>query len=282
MEDQLEGIILDWAGTTLDYGCYAPAVVFVEIFNRAGVPISMEEARRPMGAHKRVHIQRITEIPDVKERWSTVNGKYPTEDDVDKLFKDFVPLQLECLADYADLIPGTLEAVKRFRAMGLKIGSTTGYLPDMMNILKSQAVWRGYIPDSSVCAGDVPEGRPAPWMCYRNAENLRIYPMHKLVKVGDTVPDILEGKNAGMWTIGLAKTGNEMGLNLEEVSELEREAPEKYKIRLERAYGRLRGAGANFVVDEIGNVPEVLVKINEMLRNPQNDYGLEEHFRMGS
>jgi len=34
-------VILDWAGTTLDYGCYAPAVVFIEVFNRQGVEITM-------------------------------------------------------------------------------------------------------------------------------------------------------------------------------------------------------------------------------------------------
>ena len=50
----LKAVILDWAGTTLDYGCHAPAVVFTEVFKRRGVDISMEEAREPMGAHKQV------------------------------------------------------------------------------------------------------------------------------------------------------------------------------------------------------------------------------------
>ena len=45
----LKAVILDWAGTTLDYGCYAPAVVFTEVFKRRGVEISMQEAREPMG-----------------------------------------------------------------------------------------------------------------------------------------------------------------------------------------------------------------------------------------
>ena len=132
---KLKAVILDWAGTTMDYGCYAPAVVFVEVYKRKGVPISMEEARVPMGAHKKVHIRKISQIDSVSERWKEMHGRKPNENDVDEMFADFVPLQLACLADYTDLIPGTIEAITHFRKRGLKIGSTTEYLPEMMTIL---------------------------------------------------------------------------------------------------------------------------------------------------
>ena len=55
----IRGIVLDWAGTTMDFGCLAPPAAFVESYRRHGVDITMEEARLPMGAHKRVHIRRI-------------------------------------------------------------------------------------------------------------------------------------------------------------------------------------------------------------------------------
>ena len=204
---KLKAIILDWAGTTMDYGCYAPAVVFVEVYKRKGVPISMEEARAPMGAHKKVHIRKISQIDSVSARWEEIHGRVPNEDDVDEMFADFVPLQLACLADYSDLILGTLEAISDFQARGLEIGSTTGYLPEIMVMLKEEASQHGYVPDSSVCAGDVPAGRPEPWMCLENAKNLGVYPMESIVKVDDTLPGIEEGLNAGMWSIGLAKRG---------------------------------------------------------------------------
>ena len=63
---KIQAVLLDWAGTTMDFGCMAPAVVFVEVFKRKGVPITMDEARAPMGAHKRVHIQKITELDSVR------------------------------------------------------------------------------------------------------------------------------------------------------------------------------------------------------------------------
>jgi phosphonoacetaldehyde hydrolase len=258
----LQGIILDWAGTTMDYGCYAPAVVFVEVYQRKQVPISIAEARVPMGAHKKVHIRKISQLEPVAQRWETVHGRRPTEEDVEAMFKEFVPLQLACLADYADLIPGTLEALKDFRGRGLKIGSTTGYTGDMMTLLLKEAKQRGYEPDSTVCATDVPAGRPEPWMCLQNAMHLRIFPMEAIVKVGDTLPDIEEGLNAGMWTVGLAKTGNELGLNEAEIAKLPAEILE---TRLAVARQRMRQTGAHYVVDAITDVPPVLDEINARL-----------------
>lgn len=258
----LKAIILDWAGTTLDYGCQAPAVVFVEVFKRRDVPITMEEARIPMGAHKRVHIKAISEIPRVAEAWRATHGRDCTEADIDAMFAEFVPLQLAVLGKYADLIPGCLEAVAQFRARGLKIGSTSGYLLSMMELLKKEAKRQGYEPDASVCAEEVPFGRPEPWMCLENAKRLRVFPLESIVKVGDTLPDITEGLDAGMWTIGLAKTGNEMGLDERAIARLE---PADFERRLRRAYDRMTEAGAHFVVDGIADVPPVLDAIEAKL-----------------
>lgn len=246
----------------MDYGCYAPAVVFVEVYKRQAVPISIEEARIPMGAHKKVHIRQISQIESVAQRWQDIHGRKADETDVEEMFKEFIPLQLDCLADYADLIPGTLEAVAELRRRGLKIGSTTGYLREMMELLMKEAGSRGYTPDVTVCASDVPAGRPEPWMCLQNAMNLGIYPMETIVKVGDTLPDIEEGLNAGMWTIGLAKTGNEIGLNEQEIADLPKEVQ---KAKLAQAYKRMYQTGAHYVVDGIWDVPPMLDLINERL-----------------
>lgn len=178
------------------------------------------------------------------------------------MFADFIPLQLACLARYADLIPGTVQTVAQFRRRNLKIGSTTGYTEDMMKILQQEARRRGYVPDSSVCATQVPAGRPHPWMCLQNAMNLQIYPMEALVKIGDTLPDIAEGLNAGMWTIGLAKTGNELGLTEEQITTL---PPDVLQSRLNRAYQRMRHSGAHYVVDSISDVLPCLDEINARL-----------------
>ncbi|MBI4271827.1 MAG: phosphonoacetaldehyde hydrolase [Candidatus Rokubacteria bacterium] len=244
----IRAALLDWAGTTMDFGCMAPAVVFVKVFERAGVPITMDEARAPMGAHKRVHIQKITELDAVRARWEARHGRPPGEADVDRMFADFVPLQLECLSEYSALIPGTLEVVSALRARDVKIGSTTGYLREMMEINLADAKRQGYEPDATVCASDVPAGRPSPFMCLQNMIELRVWPVEACVKLDDTLPGIEEGLSAGMWAIGLAVSGNEVGLPLAEWRAL---PPGVQQARRERACTRMRMCGAHYVVDTI-------------------------------
>jgi len=248
---KIQACLLDWAGTTMDFGCLAPAVVFVEVFERMGVPITVEEARAPMGAHKRVHIQRITELGSVRQRWQEKHGRLPNDSDVEKMFTDFVPLQLACLSTYSDLIPGTLEVVAELRKRGMKIGTTTGYTTEMTAINAADAKRQGYEPDSTVCASEVPHGRPYPYMCLQNVINLGVDCVQACVKVDDTIPGVEEGLNAGMWTVGLAIAGNEVGLSLADWKALP--AADQTRLR-DRAYDRMRRSGAHYVIDSIADL----------------------------
>ena len=259
----IEAVLLDWAGTTMDFGCMAPAVVFVEVFKRRQVPISVEEARAPMGAHKRVHIRRITELDPVRRRWEERYGRPPDDADIDAMFAEFVPLQLECLSTYSALIPGALEAVAALRARGIRIGSTTGYLSDMMKINQADAKRQGYEPDATVCASDVPAGRPLPYMCLQNVIKLGVTTVHGCVKIDDTIPGVEEGLNAGMWTIGLAISGNEVGMTLEEWNTLPADAQ---KPKRERAYARMQQCGAHYTVDSIADIMPCIDDIQARIR----------------
>ena len=258
----IEAVLLDWAGTTMDFGCMAPAVVFVEVFKRKDVPITMAEARAPMGAHKRVHIRKITELESVRRRWKEAHGRLPNDDDVGEMFETFVPLQLDCLSTYSKLIPGTLDVVGQMRARGIKIGSTSGYLTEMMAINLADGKSQGYEPDSTVCASDVTAGRPYPYMCLQNAINLQVTTVEACVKIDDTVPGVEEGLAAGMWTVGLAISGNEVGLPLEE---WERLPKAEQALRRETAYRRMRQSGAHYVVDTIADVMPCLDDIQRRL-----------------
>ncbi len=243
----------------MDYGCYAPAVVFIEVYKRQGVNITMEQARRPMGLHKRDHIKAISQIEEVAQQWQEVHDQPITEADIDAMFTAFQPLQMDCLADYADMIPGTLETVAAIREKGITIGSTTGYFTEAMELLKEEAAKRGYAPDSSVCATQVQAGRPQPWMVIQNMVNTGIYPPEAVVKVDDTKPGIGEGHNAGVWTVGLAQTGNEVGLNLAEINALD-EATLARKVA--QAREGLAKSGAHYVIKGIWDLMPVIDDIN--------------------
>ena len=259
---KLKAVIFDWAGTTIDYGSCAPAAVFIDLFHRRGLELTMEQVRAPMGLPKKDHLRAIVQIEAVAHAWQERYGRAPDESDVAAIYEEFLPFQISSLKNYADLIPGAAEAVGACRAAGLKIGSTTGYTMEMMELLAEEARLQGYEPDCIVVPSQVPAGRPYPYMCWQAAMQLEVYPPAAVVKVGDTVADIHEGLNAGMWTIGVAKTGNEMGLRESEVAQL---SEAELRARLDRAYQRLAEAGAHVLIDGIADVEFALAEINNKL-----------------
>ena len=260
-------VILDWAGTTMDFGCMAPAVVFRQVFEEAGVPITLEEARIPMGAHKKVHIGLICEISSVRARWVETHGAEPTEEDVNRMFENFVPMQEACLSDYSKLIPGTLEVIAECRKRNYKIGSTSGYLPGMLAINQADAEKQGYVPDATFGAGDVKRGRPYAHMVLRNIIELDVSPVQSVVKIDDTLTGIEEGLNAGCWAVGLAISGNEVGVPLEEWNAFSDEVKQKHRDRI---YPTMYQRGAHYVIDSIANLMSCLDDIEARLRRGEN------------
>ncbi len=258
-------VVLDWAGLTVDYGCFAPAVVFIEVFRRKGVDISMEQARGPMGRYKRDHIKCIFEwYPDVSAKWREEHGRDWTEEDVDDMFVNlFKPIQLEVIRDYSKLIPGTLETIDWLRERGIKVGSTTGYFKEAAQINLEEAAKQGYVPDAAFCSDDVPVGRPSPWMVLRNMMETNVFPPAAVVKVDDTVVGVEEGLNAGTWAVGVSKTGTLVGLDEDEIKNT---PPSKLEAMIESANDKHRRAGAHYVIDGISQLPQVVLEIEERLR----------------
>ena len=158
----LRAVVLDWAGTVVDFGCLAPAGAFIEAFRRHGVDITLDQARGPMGTPKRDHIKAVSAMPPVAAAREARHGAAVTEADIDAIYATFMPLQVAVVENYAGLIPGALEAVAALRARGLKIGSTTGYPRPVMEVVLAAAARQGYVPDACVCAGETPSGRPGP------------------------------------------------------------------------------------------------------------------------
>lgn len=258
----VQAVIADLAGTTVDYGSCAPAGAFVELFANQGVTITQAQAREPMGLHKRDHIAAVAAMAPVSEQWQAKYGAAFSEKDLDRLYEEFVPLQVACLPKYGAVIPGALGAAKELEDMGVSLAVTTGYNREMLEVVLAKAEEQGFEPGVAVCGGDVPRGRPAPWMLYRCLEALGVYPPEAAVAVGDTVPDIEAGLNAGMWSVGVALTGNGMGLQEAELDEMN---VDKREARLESARTGLYRAGAHIVVDSFAEMPAVVETINDWL-----------------
>jgi phosphonoacetaldehyde hydrolase len=250
-------VIFDWAGTTVDFGSCAPAGAFVEAFARMGVPVSIAEARAPMGLHKKEHLRVMLREPALDKRWQELRGKPWNEADIDELYRLVTPLQIEAAARHADLTPGLLETVAALRNGRIKIGATTGYFREAAKACAQAAAKQGYVPDCSICADDVPVGRPAPWMIFRVMEALNVYPPSAVVKVGDTVVDIEDGLNAGVWSIGVIDSSNVMGLSANEFAALSETERDDRRAQVREVF---RKAGAHGTVNTLSELPGIIVE----------------------
>ncbi len=262
---KVKGLILDWSGTTADAYVIAPAVVFVEVFKQFGVEISMLEARGPMGLRKDLHIKALTEDPKIRERWKAVHGSYPDQSSVDAMFEKFIPMQVEVLPKYTALLPGVAETTQLFqKEYGIKIGTSTGFLRVMVDVLLEASRKQGYSPDVTVAGDEVIHGaRPRPFMIYRNLDLMDIYPIQSVVKVDDTTSGVGEGLSAGCWAVGIARYSNYMNINtLDEEATLSAEEIER---RVAHSRQLLINTGAHYVINEFTELRAVIDDINERM-----------------
>jgi phosphonoacetaldehyde hydrolase len=260
--ERVKAVIFDWAGTVIDYGSLAPMGAFVETFAEFGVTITIAEARGPMGMAKRPHLTAIMALPRVTKAWSERHGHAPTEADIDAVYAAFVPKNLAVAARYATLIPGVADVVAELRRKGVKIGSSTGYTREIMAEILPVAAARGFKPDSLVCTGDTPDGRPTPFMLYKTLLDLKVWPAWSVMKVDDTEVGIAEGINGGTWTVGVSVSGNCFGLSREDAAAL---APADFQERRAAAMKTLEGAGAHYVIDSVADLMPVVLAIEARL-----------------
>lgn len=260
---RIDLVVFDWAGTTVDHGCFAPVAPFVEALAQFDVAITLEQARAPMGLGKRDHLRAILQMPEVSQSWQARHQRAWTEDDVDAAYhQHFVPRQLESVRRHSQILPGLLDTVTWLRNRGIRIGTTTGYFKEAAVLCYEEAAAQGYLPDCNVSPGDVSVGRPAPWMIFQIMEKLSVYPPAAVVKIGDTVPDIAEGLSAGAWSVGVSRTGSEVALTAEELAAL----PEvEQRARIDRAAKTLFDTGAHAVIESIADVPSLIAQIEDRL-----------------
>lgn len=253
-------VIMDWAGTAIDFGCFAPLNAFLKVFSEEkGIDITYRQAREPMGLLKIDHIKAILNMPEVNEKFRARYGRDWNMEDINEMYVSFEKHLFASLSNFTTPIPGVLDTIKELRESGIKIGSTTGYTQAMMDVVRPGAAAKGYVVDNLVTPDNLPAGRPAPYMIYKNMIDLAIPSVDNVVKVGDTIADIKEGVNAKVWSIGIITGSNEMGITEEEYN---RRTPDELAALKQEVRERMMAAGAHFVLDNITELPACIEKIN--------------------
>ena len=261
----IKAVIFDMSGTIIDPFCISSALSFVSAFRQNGFNISIREARDPMGLRKDLHIKEILNDFSVRKRWIEEMRRDPTEDDIKNIHTSFEKTQFKILPSYANIIDGVEETVDILKTnYKIKIGITTDLDRKMVDIVLDKNP--KFITKCIVSGDELRENigyRPKPYMLWKNLFNMGINPIQSVVKVDDTVVGIEEGINAGCWTIGVSDWGNYMNIN--SIGEYEKlnyyQLEEKRKISKKR----LLDGGAHYVVDNVKNIPEVILDINSKL-----------------
>lgn len=255
---RLEAVIFDWAGTLVDFGSFAPTRVFVDAFGRFGVTLTLEQARGPMGMGKWDHIRTLCNDPSIAQQYKQRFGVLPDDEAVTAIYERFLPMQLEKVAEYSEVIPGVLAMLEDVRARGLKVGSCSGYPASVMAPVLERATAEGIAVDNVVASDEVPRARPAPAMALQNAVTLAVADVAGCVKVDDTGVGIEEGRRAGMWTVGLLLSGNAAGLTLAEFQGLDDSGREQLRNKARAAFNE---AQPHYFIDSVAGLPAVLDQI---------------------
>ncbi len=248
----VKAVIFDWAGTTIDYGCFAPIKGFIDGFKSIGIDITNEMARKPMGLLKIDHTRAIAAMLPNKI----------SEEDIQKAYRVFEDTLFSNIVNHCDVKEHVSQAVADLRSRNIKIGSTTGYTSAMMKEVLELSKKNGYEPDFCIASNEVAGGRPKPYMMWANFAYFGIDNPRHAIKVGDTVADIKEGQAANSWTVGVIMGSSELGLTQDEVLALSQDELLERKREVREIYYK---AGADYIIDDMSELVGVVDDINKKL-----------------
>ena len=259
MSRRIAAVVLDLSGTTVDPYVLAPTLAIKSAFAKYHIDVSSKLVRKFMGIRKDHHINRILAHKDVRTAWEAVHSTTPRPGIEGKMLFSALMKELpEAVKKFCQPTPGTVEAFEELRRMDIKIGASTGFDRKIVNLLQPLMEKQDVVFDCIVAGGDVPRSnRPLPWMLYQNMFDLGVDDVRQVVKVDDTRSGILEGKFAGAAaSVGVARYSNYMGVDsLFHASQLKNEALE---ARARESADMLRGAGADHVMADLSELPELI------------------------
>lgn len=267
-------IVFDVGGTIIDPYVKSPAKVFSTLFERYNITLTNGMIRHSMGKYKKDHIKDILNNPCVIEQWKIHHRRYPTENDVEYLYKNFQPIQYQTIEKYAFEIPNTINILTQLKQKYvISYGISTGFSRKMLDLVLKQNPEISKLIDSSSTSDEVSLPRPFSDMVKENMLKQNITNSNLVVKVDDTNVGIEEGKNANTWTVGIVKYGNEMGNYVDSIEEFQKLPYEHQQKLMLSSIESFQKSQPHFIIDSIENMPEVIDEINNYLQSgfkPEN------------
>ena len=258
---KIRACIFDLGGTIVDRYSRTPFISLKNTFNKYGIILSDKLIYKDMGMYKLNHIQEIMKNPYIKSIWKRKHGIYPSKKEEFILYSDFIETQKMNSLEHLDIIPETNLCINYLKNNDIKIGVTTGFNQDIMNIIKNMLDDNNILIDSYVSSTCLREpSRPHPSMILENLERLNIKSPKNVIKIDDTCVGIEEGKNAGCITVGVSRWSTYMKIcDLNDEKNL---TLEKLKKRNDESKYLLKKAKPDYLITTLNEIPNVIKDIN--------------------
>ena len=255
---KVSACIFDLGGTIVDRYSIIPLKSLIQTFKHHNINISNDLIFRDISMDKKIHIGNILEDKYVYMNWFKQYKRNPEYDDVLKLYETFKTIQLE-KSHKIDIIPETYNAFEYLKKNNIKIGCTTDLNKNNAGIISRVLNTNICKLDNIVSSTCVEKSRPHPNMIYKNMVDLSIVDPRTIIKIDDTNIGIKEGKNAGLWTIGVARWSSYMNV-----------LPENYnnmndiviRERLEKSKEKLKQSRPDFIIETLDELPNIIETIN--------------------
>ena len=270
MNSQIRACVFDLGGTIVDRYSVSPFFSLKRAFMKNNIKISDRVILKDMGMSKSEHIGKILCDNYVQRDWFLEYDKYPDPNDADMIYEDF-KVEQNKESKVINILPETKSTFEYLKERNVKIGITTGFDKDNMDLILSRMEDEGLYVDGSVSSTCLLRSRPYPDMMNKLKEDFKIENNYQIVKFDDTPIGIKEANNGDYWSVGVVKWSTLMEIvEPEDVMGVGLMASDEYNKRLMNARKTLIDSEADFVVND-------LTKINDVFREVHRSI-LYDHF----
>ncbi len=261
---RLKAIIFDWTGTAVDFGSKCAQEAIQAAFQAEGVVVTEQYLSQCHDVPASKEISAILALTEVTAQWQASHGRLPDDRNAVEISQRTEQHLLDHLTQAATPTPWLVQTLQLLKQRGLKIGSSTDCTSRIMERLALLAAEKGFTPDFWVAADQVPQGRPWPWMIFKNLEYLQICPPALTVNVGDTIADVEAANNAGAWSVAVLESSRLVGRSQPALEAL---PAKNRKLILQQASHQLAQAGAHVVIKNLSELPAAMDQIEKRLLN---------------
>ena len=254
---KIKACIFDLGGTIVDRYSITPHKSLIETFKHYNININNKLIFDDMGIDL-LHIGNILEDKYVYRNWYNKYKNNPDYSDVLKLYETFKTFQIE-KSKSIDIIPETYNTFEYLKKNNIKIGCTTGFDKNNADIISKVLNNNLCKLDNIVSSTCVKKSRPHSDMIYKNMKDLEVSNPKTMIKIDDTNVGIKEGKNAGLWTVGVARWSTYMNVLPQNINNMNDVI---IRERLEKSKEKLKQSQPDFIIETLDELPNIIETIN--------------------